>query len=172
MLSGVAPLLLYCVVQVNALPLLGPPINIIPRTNIPISRSQCNFPVTTRRQIAATSATAPPSSSPPVQHPATCQALQRIAQSSASQCTTVDSCTAVDCNFMSQYHARLTVEPCHNPPAVGVVVRNNLGATIVDETLVDSRSQPIDWNHIHLFDLITNITHRTDPDAIVLKVGQ
>lgn len=72
---------------------------------------------------------------------------------------------------MGQYHARLTVEPCHDPPAVGVVIRDALGETLVDETLVSSRTQPIRWNGVYLFDLIINISHMRDPDSIVLKVS-
>lgn len=165
-------MVLHFSVQVNALPPLGPPINIVPRTTIPLSRSQCNFGVTSHPlDTSATTPATMPTTATHFQHAQTCQALEGIARTSASQCSTVDSCTALDCNFLNLYNAKLTIEPCSNPPALGVVIHDATNDIILEETLINSRTQPINWNGIHIFDLIITITHVQNPDSINLKVS-
>ena len=148
------------------------PITLVPRTTIPITRSACPHAATpppSTGAVAFTSPSATPHTGQPPPHPQTCQALEGVARGSSSRCHTVESCSALDCNFL-EYHARITIKPCDNPPDVGVVIRDFLGNVVFREVLVNSRTQPVQVGGRTLFDLIINITHTANPDAIVLQV--
>ena len=80
----------------------------------------------------------------------------------------VDSCTALDCNYLNQYHAKMIIKPCNVPPAIRLVVRDAFGVVVVNETLTESRTQPIQAGGVTLFTLVVDVAHT--PDAIVLTV--
>ena len=140
---------------------------IIPETTIPIDRSRCyssgSFPHPSTSSTSSFLTISPPTASLPSSDE-TCQALNRIAATSAT-CTTEASCTALDCDFL-QYHSKITILPCNNPPAIKVVIQDSLGRVIVNETLSESRTQNIGG----LLTLIVTIRQVMSPESISLKV--
>ena len=151
-----------------ALPLLLDPVTLIPATEIPISRAQC-FPGHTTVTSSTTTTSSSSTDSPPP-HPQTCRALQGIASASISQCNVVESCTILSCSFLTGYSANLTVLPCSKPPGVRLIVRDIFESTVINETLVQSRTQPVTIGGITAIELIINITHVAEPPAIILQV--
>lgn len=83
-----------------------------------------------------------------------------------------ESCTVLNCDLLTGYNARLTILPCNKPPGIRLVIHDLIGSTLIDETLVHSRTQPITFGGVYLFDLIINITHDAEPQqpAIILQV--
>ncbi len=70
------------------------------------------------------------------------------------------------------YPSRVIILPCHNPPAVEVILWGPNGDVLLNETLTRSRTQPVAYQGIPLFDVVVEISHVTIPqDAIILKVS-
>ena len=61
----------------------------------------------------------------------------------------------------------ISVEPCHNPPAVHVVGRGPLGGLIVNETLTQSRQQDL----LGIGTLNINIQQSPNEDSISIRVS-
>ena len=138
---------------------------LIPETRIPIDRSQCNSTETHVSQLLSLYPSPTPTGPSP--HVQTCQTLRRIASTPGSVCHTTDSCTALDCVYIS-YHSKLTILPCNNPPALRVAITNPSGTIVFNQTLTQSRRQPVSFGNI-IFYVVFTISHT--PNSINLKVS-
>ena len=166
--------LYYVCMQVSVIPFSLPslpsaPIVLIPETSVPVDRTQCNATPTSPGPSRATTSPVP-SGTPP--HPQTCAALQRIESSSGSQCHASQSCTTLNCDLAGGlYHAAMTVLPCDDPPDIRVLVRDSADNVLLNETFSQSREVPVDIQGVHVLDLIVNVSHTHNPDAIVVGVS-
>ncbi len=53
-----------------------------------------------------------------------------------------------------------------------VVRESDEGAVLVNETLTQSRTQPVNLGNQHLFDLTVLIEHLSHPDVIIITVSE
>ena len=120
-------------------------VQVLPHHTIILDKSNCSnatsLPLPTPSPHTPSPPTpSPASSSPPTSSSTssqTCQALRNLA-SSNPLCNTTRNCTTVECRMLN-YHAAMTVLPCHTPPALRVVVHNATGGLLYNETLTRSR---------------------------------
>ncbi len=141
------------------------PVTIIPETTIPLNRAQC--PHTTQPTTTRTS-TPLRMPSPTPRANETCESLQQLA-SSSQLCVTNGQCSGLHCELPGSTGSfDITVEPCHNPPAVHVVGRNASGGLIVNRTLTKSFQQDL----LGIGTLNTNIRQSPNEDSISISVSQ
>ena len=96
----------------------------------------------------------------------TCQALQQLA-SSTGACRPNDRCNGVHCTVSQLGTFDLTVEPCHDPPAVDVVGRDISGRVLFNETITQSRQEDLNG----LGTLKVNVAQSPSEDSITISVS-
>ena len=135
-------------------------VEVLRRHTIILDKSNCSNATSLPPPTSSPHSPSPPTSSPASSQ--TCQALRNLA-SSNRLCNTTHSCTTVECLVLN-YHAAMTVLPCHTPPALRVVVHNATGGVLYNETLTQSRT-------IHEGFITLNVTvEHVSNKAIVVKV--
>ena len=145
-------------------------VQVLPHHTIILDKSNCSNatslpPPTSSPHTSSPHTPSPTSSSPPTSSSTpsqTCQALRNLT-SSNPLCNTTRSCTTVEC-LISNYHAAMTVLPCHTPPALRIVVHNATGGLLYNETL--SRSRLIRQNFLTLNVTVEHVSN----EAIAVKV--
>ena len=106
-----------------------------------------------------------PTSTPTPGVVTTCQALQQLADTS-TVCSTSQQCSGLHCTVTSLGSFDLTVEPCHNPPAVDVVGRDSSGRVVFNDTLTDSRQEDLGLGSLNI-----TIKHSADDDSLIISVS-
>ena len=151
--------------QVTAHLLGGIIVPLIPETTIPLNRQQCAF-------VSHTPPSPQPTPTPsytPTPTPGvdpTCQSLQQLADA-YPVCSTSQHCSGLHCTMASYGSFDLTVEPCHNPPAVDVVGRDSSGTVVFNDTLTDSRQEDLGLGTV----LNITIKHPADDDSLLISVS-
>ena len=161
--------LLILYLQVTASVVAGiAPVTIIPETTIPLNRAQCPHAVTPTQPTTTHTFTPLRMPSPTPRVSETCDSLQQLA-SSSQLCITNVQCSGLHCELPGGVTGSfdVTVEPCHNPPAVNVVQRNALGEVIYNETLTKSRKENFGLGTLNI-----NLMQSPNEDSISINVSQ
>ena len=137
-------------------------VQVLPHHTIILDKSNCSNATSLPPPTSSPHTPSPASFSPPTSSTSsqTCQALR---SNSNSLCNATRSCTTVECQILN-YHAAMTVLPCHTPPALRVFVHNATGGLLYNETLTHSR-----LIHQNFFTLNVTVEHVSD-EAIAVEV--
>ena len=161
-------------------------VELVPEHTIILDRSNCSTapptgttptsetptePSSPTTETPTTANTSSPTASVPTDSPDTCQGLQNAA-SSSSYCATNDPCTALECDIPATGdHAEMTVVPCHDPPAIRIVIKNEDDDILLDRTFDRSRDVPVQYLGIPVLTLRVTVEQLDNNSAIRVKVG-